>query len=258
MHFGACDSKMSISLFFMGEIILPNHVTTRCLVTGPCPEIDRFRTTIIRVPEGDDEETLDFNLVIPMPEVVKRTTSGSDADLGIEILTGQPISGKSCLDLRWVQELGITTLEELRSWAEKERPNAVQEGEKSIAAHRATGFYNWYEWSVDNWGTKWNSYSFRIEEDRGDRALSFSFDTAWNFPTPIFEKLGTMFPKLRFGCTCFDEGWFFAGRGAFNGQPAFQFVEPTDELHEAVYGYKPSRAEEDDGCYTLALDVPSA
>src|SRR5437762_1246741 len=96
---------LSISLFFMEEIILPNHVTTRCLVTGPCPEIDRFRTTIIRVPEGDDEETLDFNLVIPMPEVVKRTTSGSDADLGIEILTGQPISGKSCLDLRWVQEL---------------------------------------------------------------------------------------------------------------------------------------------------------
>jgi len=176
----------------------------------------------------------------------------------IEILTGQPTSGKSYLDFLWVRELGITTLEELRSWAEKEQPNAIQEGEKSIVANRETGFYNWYEWSVENWGTKWNSYSLRIEEDRGDGALSFHFDTAWSFPIPFLKKLARMFPGLRFECTCFDEGWCFAGRGAFNGRPAFRFVEPTDELYEAVYGYKPSREEEDDCCHMLAFDVPSA
>ena len=68
-----------------------------------------------------------------------------------------------------------------------------------------------------------------------------------------------MFRGLRFECTCFNEGWCFAGRGAFNGQPAFRFVEPTDELYEAVYGYKPSREEEDDDCcHMLAFDVPFA
>jgi Api92-like protein with ferredoxin domain len=211
---------------------------------------------MICVPEGKDEQTLDFNLIIPMPEVVKGTSAGGDVDLGIEILTGQPIPGKSsCLDLLRVQKLGITTLEELRSWAEKERPNAIQDGEKAIAAYRETGFYDWYDWSIENWGTKWNSYSLRIEEDLGDGALSFYFDTAWSFPIPIFKKLARMFPGLRFECICFDEGWWFAGRGAFNGQPVFRFVEPTDELYEAVYGYKPRREEEDDDCrHMLAFE----
>jgi hypothetical protein len=48
-----------------------------------------------------------------------------------------------------------------------------------------------------------------------------------------------MFPTLRFDCACFGEMWNFAGEGAFNGDPSFEFVEPTDELHETVYGCEP-------------------
>jgi hypothetical protein len=69
--------------------------------------------------------------------------------------------------------------------------------------------------------------------------LRFRFDTAWDFPTPVFEKLAEMFPTLCFRCVCFDEMSNFAGRGAFNGEPPFEYMEATDELFEAVYGYKP-------------------
>jgi len=44
---------------------MPNHVTTRCIVTGPQPEIARFRELIFRFHDGD--QILDFNEVIPMP-----------------------------------------------------------------------------------------------------------------------------------------------------------------------------------------------
>jgi hypothetical protein len=103
-----------------------------------------------------------------------------------------------------------------------------------------TGYPDWYEWSCANWGTKWNSLSFGIDESR-DEILRFHFDTAWSFPTPIFQKLATMFPTLRFECACYDECGNFAGFGAFNGEPAFEIGEATDELYELVYGEKPER-----------------
>jgi Ferredoxin-like domain in Api92-like protein len=222
---------------------MPNHVTTQCVITGPDKELERLRTTLIRVPEEDREETLDFNLIIPMPETLKSTTSGGGASLGIEVLTGKPkpcifagFGSHSYLDSQWIRDLGITNIDELRAWTEKVRPDDIEAGKAAIAAHRETGFYDWYDWSIANWGTKWNSYNFSMDNDDVPDRLSFRFETAWSFPGPIFEKLARMFPTLRFECTCFDEGWFFAGRGAFNGEPVFEIVEPTDELYEAVYG----------------------
>lgn len=50
------------------------------------------------------------------------------------------------------------------------------------------GENNWYDWSVKNWGTKWNAYSFKLIS-RNDNAVHIQFDTAWAPPTPIFEKL---------------------------------------------------------------------
>jgi hypothetical protein len=114
----------------------------------------------------------------------------------------------------------------------------LEHGRKSIHAHEQTGFYDWYDWRVENWGTKWNSYSFEFEHE-GPAELRFRFNTAWDFPIPIFEKLAEMFPTLCFRCVCFDEASNFAGRGAFNGEPPFEYMEATDELFEAVYGCKP-------------------
>lgn len=45
------------------------------------------------------------------------------------------------------------------------------------------GHKDWYDWCVQNWGTKWNSYSNRVGEDY------VSFETAWAPPTPIILKL---------------------------------------------------------------------
>ena len=45
-------------------------------------------------------------------------------------------------------------------------------------------------------------------------------------------------------CACYDECGNFAGFGAFNGEPAFEIVEATDELYELVHGVKPERDED--------------
>jgi len=66
----------------------------------------------------------------------------------------------------------------------------------------------WYEWRVDNWGTKWDVYDSTC--DRIDaNALVLSFLSAWSPPMPIYEKLTDM----GFDVTAryFDEGWMFIG-----------------------------------------------
>jgi hypothetical protein len=201
---------------------------------------------LVPLDETETEETLDFNRVTPMPAILKDIVAGSDTRLGVEILTGIPkpdLWGQSCLTIPWVQELGIKTLSDLREWVEKERPRALEEGRKAIEAYHQTGFYDWYDWRVENWGSKWNSYAFGIDQEADER-LSFHFDTAWSFPLPVLEKLAGMFPALCFECVCFDEGWNFAGVGMFNGSPPFKLVDATDDLFEAVYGSAPEYDDE--------------
>lgn len=66
----------------------------------------------------------------------------------------------------------------------------------------------WYEWRIENWGTKWDIYDSTC--DRIDaNALVISFLSAWSPPMPIYEKLTDM----GFDVTAryFDEGWMFIG-----------------------------------------------
>jgi len=47
---------------------------------------------------------------------------------------------------------------------------------------------NWHDWNRENWNTKWGAYSFELNEDN-ENTLSFDFQTAWNVPTPIMNKI---------------------------------------------------------------------
>ena len=48
---------------------------------------------------------------------------------------------------------------------------------------------NWYDWSVENWGTKWNSYDGNVTDD------GISFNTAWAPPTPVIVALAKQIDK---------------------------------------------------------------
>ena len=52
-------------------------------------------------------------------------------------------------------------------------------------------WFDWYEWHVDNWGTKWNAYDPQPEcEKNTDKVVyTLNFNTAWSAPIPIWDKL---------------------------------------------------------------------
>lgn len=48
-------------------------------------------------------------------------------------------------------------------------------------------WFNWYDWHIYNWGTKWNAYDgYTIIEDT---QITFVFSTAWSFPRKIANEL---------------------------------------------------------------------
>lgn len=51
-------------------------------------------------------------------------------------------------------------------------------------------WFNWLDWRVDNWGTKWGAYDCYCIIKRS--YVLFIFSTAWSIPQPIYQKLGKM------------------------------------------------------------------
>lgn len=50
------------------------------------------------------------------------------------------------------------------------------------------GFKDWYDWSWEHWGTKWNSYYGHFCKND----TSYCFSTAWSPPFPVMRKLAEL------------------------------------------------------------------
>jgi len=55
------------------------------------------------------------------------------------------------------------------------------------------GYSNWYEFNVNEWGTKWDINTCDILDDtEPTKSLTISFDTAWSPPIHFYEKMVEM------------------------------------------------------------------
>lgn len=66
----------------------------------------------------------------------------------------------------------------------------IHVGETAVAGRRDA----WWDWRVQNWGTKWDLDVDEVQIDENDsllnhEALSFGFQTAWSCPANILQKM---------------------------------------------------------------------
>lgn len=221
---------------------MPNHVTHRVAFKSvDKADMDAFIERFFTADETGKLE-LDFNKIVPMPEILKDSESSSSVANGLAVLGRSDIpagfgSTKSLgemLSYAWVQGKGITTEELL-----KREPDCIAKAEAAIKAYEECGHTSWYSWSVENWGTKWNAYDCEVERTE-DRELWVKFDTAWSPPSPVLEALHDLAPEISFAGACFDEGWNFAC--SFTGEAGFFQIENREvnaEVYELVYGEAP-------------------
>lgn len=68
----------------------------------------------------------------------------------------------------------------------------------------------WYNWRVNNWGTKWDVDTHNIEENNGD-SLQVSYNTAWSPNEPFVKYASEKYPNLKFKLTFEEPGMNFCG-----------------------------------------------
>ena len=70
---------------------------------------------------------------------------------------------------------------------------------------------DWYNWSNENWGTKWDVREVEISDDHEDGVVTYSFETAWGPPEPIFNMLCGKYPEVHISWFYDEPGMEFRG-----------------------------------------------
>lgn len=158
---------------------MPNWCRNTLIVRGPEDALERFHSTHARL--GDDGYEFTFGGSVPVPKVLRKIVSG-----------GATIDG-----------------EHVKVWWERG-------GQKVRIADRTLQFLvdrygatNWYDWSIKNWGTKWDAGQAHFDATPGRRIYEFS--TAWGPPAEWARAASEQFPALEFSIEYEEPGMCFAG-----------------------------------------------
>ena len=89
-------------------------------------------------------------------------------------------------------------------------PKNIFRGNLGKEEEEKYGDNNWYRWSIDNWGTKWNACDVYIHEKQEDY-FHVGFSTAWSPPIPVIDALMEQHPNLNVEIEYSESGMGFAG-----------------------------------------------
>lgn len=83
----------------------------------------------------------------------------------------------------------------------------------------------WYEWNVENWGTKWNCDAqdwMKVENPNEDESsVTFWFDSAWAPPIALYEYI-ELSTEFNVTASYHEEGMTFVG----------EFKDGSDDYYE--------------------------
>lgn len=169
---------------------MPNHIQNRLQIIG-----DKKRVKEIIAVICDEDNDLDFDNIIPCPQVIK--------DVG-EIHHGIVTAVKE----KYMADLStnplVAMMEQASRFKSKVDPKDQVEFEKACKAYEETGYCYWYDWNIAYWGTKWGAYDQPDKRTKISKGIIW-FQTAWSAPVRIMVKLTDLFPDVEFLLSYADE-----------------------------------------------------
>lgn len=72
---------------------------------------------------------------------------------------------------------------------------------------------DWYNWRVENWGSKWDINA--TLEDEADNMLQYGYDSAWAPVNTFLGRVSEMFPNLEFRVEWQEPGMCFSGEATY-------------------------------------------
>jgi hypothetical protein len=203
---------------------MPNWCSNEVLITGPVEDMAALKALLV-------SNTLDFNLIIPLPKQLERgdgmvgRTAGSCAVVMNDKTKVFHMAG-SCkakdvsifdrVDMRKTSNAALAINNGYRPCKVcMVNPNMRGQGfdrpiEEGAALYKEFGADNVLDWAIANWGTKWNPAD-EAPCDFTDTTMEANFSTAWSPPEPIYNKLCDLFPNLDIKWHYSEPGCDFAG-----------------------------------------------
>lgn len=278
--------KISIQIHIINMInnerkvyYMPNYVTNRVIFVGKQKRIDELLEFI---KETDGElGSFDFNKVIPMPDSIRNTQSGSNEDAILCYLTAaNPNSNIYCegidklsqdmynaytalfnstpsienyssyltysIDTKLQKSSLLLSQEKFNELCERHVKPGLQfaynditqfllAGKRYLDNKMMYGVYDWYDWSVVNWGTKWNScYPEGVFDNYDDTEICYC--TAWSPSTPVIVELSKLYPDILIQLLYTDE---FIGQfaGVILIRNGTILIDVCHELNAHAYEY---------------------
>ena len=178
---------------------MPNHTANNFTVTGPVADVKRF----LKQAAGSDKE-LSFDSLLPLPTVLKAVTAP------VRIQPQEEINAT------WDEWYKRKDEGKLEKWElEQGRPMGLGITQDTYnTLMKEYGVSNWYDWSVLNWGTKWDCYDVRewnIAVADEEMSATIYYETAWSPATQLWLTVSKQYPTLTFFHEFADEGGGFLG-----------------------------------------------
>ena len=192
------------------------------------------------IPEGYEQDFdeawvifPDFNKIIPMPPTLQ-LTSGSLGENAHALLFGTVKEKYFPTSIEEKQErfskLSVEDQKEAVALAIQYQDNLIKYGHTT-----------WYDWSIEHWGTKWNSYSCERIND-----TTFQFETAWSGVPNLIELMSKEFPNVTIlykysdedtGCNC--------GIGEYKGGEVYfkELENSSKEAYDLAFELRPDYKE---------------
>lgn len=111
----------------------------------------------------------------------------------VNLLHDEDIEGeRTALDFNKVDKCPDELIKTPQIHYHKDSPEYANREKQKQALKEKYGFDGWYDWCVENWGTKWNASEVVLHKN-SPTEIVYTFDTAWSCPLPIIEKLSKRF-----------------------------------------------------------------
>jgi len=201
---------------------MPNWTENFLKIEGSKDDVSKFITSVKGYPIGDHPEdeprAITFNAIIPMPKILQTTKKSSNTEMWAAALDTEGLtkfypnrfqkelkSWEYWVNMPWAPASKIVDQKSLLAYCKVKHPKDQAKGQQLLDAVKETGFSDWYQWSIVNWGVKWDASSIQnigyYESDALDSKdyaeAIYRFNTPWGWPEPIVDKLRENFPNLK-------------------------------------------------------------
>ena len=155
---------------------MPNWCYNDLEINGSKKDMSKFYSKF----KSNNTESFDFDWFVPMPKIFQEITTGFCT-----------IDGAEC-----------------KVWTRDKNGEAVAISDLQLEIMKQEyGHTNWYDWSIDNWGCKWNCSDVDVDNFE-DETFCVKFETPWGPPTEFLKKLNLMFPDLNIRNEWNEEGGY--------------------------------------------------